>query len=112
MTCFKSIGGGQTISSTVTPAGASILTVVGINDGSRGLFDCVWSPSGTETLTATRAADPARADPSTSGNTSALGRVERADWALAANPPVRKTNAKTRNRFTSLSRLSASIHFL
>ena len=52
--CTRSMDGGQTISWTVTPGGASIVSVVGMSVGSRGLFDCVCSPSGTVTLRATR----------------------------------------------------------
>src|SRR5262245_28336313 len=106
------MGGGQTISSTATPSGASTLSVVGIRSGSLGLFDWVWSPSGTETFKATRAIEPARAGPSTRGNTSAFGRVVRAGCALAVHAPSKKTNAKTRNLFTFVDLLPASIDLL
>jgi hypothetical protein len=35
------VEGGHTISLTVTPAGASMVSSVGISSGSRGLFDWV-----------------------------------------------------------------------
>ena len=56
--CFRSVAGGNTISSTVTPAGASIVEHGRNQAGSRGLFDWMWNPSGSETCSATRA--PAR----------------------------------------------------
>ena len=45
---------GRRFPSTVTPAGASIVSSVGISSGSRGLFDWVCRPSGSDTCSATR----------------------------------------------------------
>ena len=52
----------------VTPAGASMVSVVGMSVSSFGLFDCVCSPSGSDTFSARRTVPPAAApDRSASG---------------------------------------------
>ena len=89
--------GGQTISSTVTPAGASIVSVVGMSSGSRGLFDCVCSPSGSVTFRATR-----------DGRTGARGPLDQRSDVRPGAPAIGRrqrpwpstTNARTRRRFT------------
>src|SRR5687768_9308007 len=45
---------------TRTPAGGSTVSTVGMSDGSRGRSDWTCSPSGSETLKATRVDDPGR----------------------------------------------------
>src|SRR3954453_22492886 len=88
---MKSVDGGHTISLTVTPAGASIDSSVGISSGSRGLFDWVWRPSGRDTRKAARTVSPAFALAcSTSGTTVALGRPACASAELAAQRTPRK----------------------
>jgi hypothetical protein len=58
-----------------TSAGASIISVVEISDGSRGMFDWVCRPSGSATFKASRRGVPACAeDDSTIGVISAFGR--------------------------------------
>src|SRR4051812_38075273 len=88
---MKSVDGGQTISFTVTPAGASIDSTVGINSGSRGLFDWGWRPSGRETLSATRASGP------TTGVTVARGRLAcaRAERATQSTQRKQRTQRRT-----------------
>ena len=80
--CLKSVAGGKTISSTVTPGGASIVSTVGMRVGSRGLSDCVCSPSGSATFSASRTfAAACTAACSTTGVTSARGRPAPARFA-------------------------------